>query len=433
MIAKTILDLIGNTPLLKISEQTHGIPRVSLYVKLELFNPWGSVKDRSAWGILKHHLDELPQKTVIESSSGNMAKALHMIALLHGSKLRTITNRIKVSEVKDILTLLGIDIQELPGKSDCFDPNDPNDPFFYIQKELTERESSYLYSDQYRNSANRDIHYETTGQEILNDLGKVDYFFGGLGTTGSTLGIAQRLKESNPEMKTIGIVAKKDDYIPGIRNSDEVLEVGLFQPSFYDELLEVSSHEALEAMMTLVKHEGLLAGPTTGASFHAVLSYLRNHKESFDHDKTAVFIACDRIEWYLSYIKERKPEWFGKTKRFSWKEHAKPLPERIIAITNVSSWIDTHHPLIIDTRQPISYKLGHIPNSLNLPMNTLDDMLSVTNPFCVSHPLLFVCPIGETSILLASYLHKENHLNAYSLEGGITAWKDHGLPLERDL
>ncbi|MCX8009459.1 MAG: rhodanese-like domain-containing protein, partial [Patescibacteria group bacterium] len=137
--------------------------------------------------------------------------------------------------------------------------------------------------------------------------------------------------------------------------------------------------------------------------------------------------------WYISYIKERKPEWFGSTKKSTWKDHTTPIPERSIPINAIQEWINREQPLIVDVRQPISYKLGHIPNSLNIPLEYLENMLSVTNPFCLNKTILFVCPIGEKSLLLASYFAKEKRVPAYSLEGGITNWKDHGFPLERDL
>lgn len=432
MIAQTITELIGNTPLLKIPPELHGLRHVELYAKLELFNPWGSVKDRTAWGILKPHLSKLSKKVVIESSSGNTAKALQMIASMHGSSLKTITNRIKVSEVRDILTMIGAQIQELPGKDDCYDPNDPNDPVVYIQQEISRNPDLYVYSDQYFNDLNRKIHYDTTGKEIVDDLERVDYFIGGLGTTGSTLGAAQRLKEHNPNLITVGVVAEKEDYIPGIRNHDETLEVGLFNPKFYSEMVAVNSHDSLEAMMQLVKSAGLLAGPTTGASFLGAVKYLKGVDDTLTRTKTAVFIACDRIEWYTSYIRDRKPEWFGEPQKKSWTEDLKIDPRVEVSVDEAVQWIEKNQPLIVDLRQPVSFKIAHIPDSINIPYEQLDLMLDAANPFCTKRPVLLICPLGEKSLLVASYLSAIN-VRAFSLEGGIIAWRHQNLPLERDL
>ncbi|MGQ9847625.1 MAG: pyridoxal-phosphate dependent enzyme [Bacteroidales bacterium] len=432
MIANSIFDLIGKTPLLKIPNSVHGLKNINLYAKLELFNPWGSVKDRTAWGILKPYLNLLKNKRVIESSSGNTAKALQMIANIYQSSLKTITNRIKVPEVRDILRVIGTEIQELPGKSDCYDPNDPNDPIVYIQQEIAKNPDKYIYSDQYFNDLNRQIHYNTTGQEIIDDLGTVDYLIGGLGTTGSTLGVAQRLKENNPNLIIIGVVAEQDDYIPGIRNRDEVFEVGLFKPEFYSKIITVNSHRALESMMKLIKGAGLLVGPTTGAAFFGALEYLKNITNNSTKTKKAVFIACDRLEWYMSYIKERKPEWFGETQLENWKDKIAINKQVSISPDNIVRWINNNNPLIIDLRQPISFKISRIPNSINFPYNQLDAILNTTVPFNTKQKILLVCPLGEKSMLVASYL-KTKKVDAYSLEGGINAWRDKNLPLERDL
>ncbi len=265
--------MIGNTPLLLIDPQIHGITETEIYAKLELFNPWGSVKDRTALGMMKKYLPKLKQGKVIESSSGNTAKALQSLAGMHGTYLKTITNRIKVPEQKDILTLLGAQIEELPGKSDCYDPNDPNDPMILINKEM-QKDPTYIFTDQYNNPDNEAIHYETTGAEINDDLGNVDFLFAGLGTNGSVKGIANKLRENNPDLKVIGIVATKDDYIPGIRNRDEVMEVGLFQPDFFDAIIDISSKDAVDESLILIRKQGLMAGPTTGASYKGALEYL---------------------------------------------------------------------------------------------------------------------------------------------------------------
>lgn len=432
MLAQSITDLIGNTPLLKISKKAHGLENIELYAKLELFNPWGSVKDRTAWGILQPHIDEIETKEIIESSSGNTAKALQMIASIHGSKLKTITNRIKVPEAKDVLKLIGTQIQELPGKSDCYDPHDPNDPIVYIQQEIAQNKDEYLYSDQYFNDLNRKIHYDTTGKEILDDLETVDFFIGGLGTTGSTLGTAERIKEQNPELTVVGVVAEKEDYIPGIRNHDETLEVGLFKPDFYQDIVTVSSLDSLESMMLLIKHDGLLAGPTTGASLRGAITYLRDIDKTLDKPKKAVIIACDRVEWYISYIKDRKPNWFGEDATINWKDNIEESTSTDLEVETTTDWIKQNSPLIVDLRQPISFKTAHIPDSINLPYDHLDSMLNTTNPFCTKQKILLVCPLGEKSSIVANYL-KTKEVEAYSLQGGINAWRDLDLPLERDL
>ncbi len=431
MIIKSITEQIGQTPLLEIPATVHGLHNIALYAKLEFLNPWGSVKDRTALGLLQPQLSELPHKRVIENSSGNTAKALQLLAGMHGSQLKVMTNLIKDTSVKDILTLIGADITELPGTSDCFDPTDPNDPSFYIAQEIKNKPEHYIYTDQFVNTLNRDMHYRTTGQEIVDDLGIVHYFIAGVGTAGSSLGISEKLREQNQDIDIVGVVAEKDDYLPGIRTYDELLQVGLFDPIQYTDIMSVSSSDAIDAMLQLIRRVGLAAGPTTGASYLAALRHLRAIDHSLTAPQTAVFIACDRLEWYMSYIRERKPELFSHSATPSWKEGVRSSPEYSMSVSETTALIAHDNPMIVDLRQAISFKISHIPNSINLPMEYLDKILNVTNPFCTKKPIVLVCPIGEKSELVAAYLQTLG-VRAMSLSGGITAWRDAGEALERD-
>lgn len=432
MIYNDITELIGKTPLLKIPAAVHGLSNIDLYVKLELFNPWGSVKDRTALGMTRGHLGEIKSgKKLLELSSGNTAKALQLIASTQNSSFKAITNRIKVPEQRDILRLLGAEIEELPGKSDCYDPNDPNDPMIIINRELQSHPNEYIFTNQYVNQSNYDIHFETTGEEIAQELKRVDHFIAGLGTTGSSRGIADRLKADNPDVKSIGIVAEANDYIPGIRTKDEVLEVGLFDPERYADILISSSQAAIDGMLILAQKLGILAGPTSGATFKGALDYLQKVDKTVTSRQTAVFIACDRMEWYLSYIKERRPELFDGKKLRNWHDQITASDiEPSVPINEAEEFINTQQPMIIDTRNPLAYRMGHIKGSVNFPYDQLDSILNDAVPFGMDKPLLFVCAVGEKSLAIAQYLQGMNY-QAYSLDEGIMAWRDADLPLAR--
>ncbi len=262
---------------LEIDSSIHGLKNINLYAKLELFNPFGSVKDKTAWAMLRDNLDEIKKsgQVVIESSSGNTAKAIQVICGVNNIPFKIVTNRVRVREVKQILQLLGTEIDELPGQSQCLDPSDPNDPLFVVEKIMNGEPGHYFHTSQYTNPLNTVAHRDMTGREIANNLDKVHYFVGGLGTTGSTRGAGEALRESNPQLKNIGIVSSRQGFIPGIRNSDEMYEVGLFEKSFYDSVVEITIDEALEGMMTLIRQCGVLSGPTGGASLAGTLKYLR--------------------------------------------------------------------------------------------------------------------------------------------------------------
>ena len=430
MLYKSVTELIGNTPLIEISKEITKLKNINVYAKCELYNPFGSLKDRAGYAMLKDEIQKLKENnmTVIESSSGNTAKALQIICSMNGIPFKTVTNRIKIPETKEILKVAGAEIEELPGLSECPDPTDPNDPVAYIERIVSENPNKYYHTNQYTNLKNPKVHYEHTGKEIYDDLGKVDYFFGTLGTTGSSRGTIEYLLEKNKNLKKIGI-------IPGIRNKDEMYEVGIFNKSLYDEIVLVNSDEAIEEMLVLNRKCGILGGPTSGAAFKGTLKYLREIDDKLKEPANAVFIACDRMEWYMSYIKKRRPEIFDSEIK---RETIRTLTEedmkyaKTININNAEEWIEKNNPIIIDLRGNLAYKNGHIENAINITDIFFEDLVDNGTPFSKENSVLLVCSIGDKSKKFSSLLNKKG-MNVYSLENGMTAWRENSLPLKRSL
>lgn len=437
MLYKSVTELIGNTPLIEISKEITKLKNINVYAKCELYNPFGSLKDRAGYAMLKDEIQKLKENnmTVIESSSGNTAKALQIICSMNGIPFKTVTNRIKIPETKEILKVAGAEIEELPGLSECPDPTDPNDPVAYIERIVSENPNKYYHTNQYTNLKNPKVHYEHTGKEIYDDLGKVDYFFGTLGTTGSSRGTIEYLLEKNKNLKKIGIIAEKGDTIPGIRNKDEMYEVGIFNKSLYDEIVLVNSDEAIEEMLVLNRKCGILGGPTSGAAFKGTLKYLKEVDDKLEEPANAVFIACDRMEWYMSYIKKRRPEIFDSEIK---RETIRTLTEedmkyaKIIDVNNAEEWIEKNNPIIIDLRGNLAYKNGHIANAINITDIFFEDLVDNGTPFSKENSVLLVCSIGDKSKKFSSLLNKKG-MNVYSLENGMTAWRENSLPVKRSL
>ena len=437
MLYKSVTELIGNTPLIEISKEITKLKNINVYAKCELYNPFGSLKDRAGYAMLKDEIQKLKENnmTVIESSSGNTAKAIQIICSMNGIPFKTVTNRIKIPETKEVLKVAGAEIEELPGLSECPDPTDPNDPVAYIERIVSENPNKYYHTNQYTNLKNPKVHYEHTGKEIYDDLGKVDYFFGTLGTTGSSRGTIEYLLEKNKNLKKIGIIAEKGDTIPGIRNKDEMYEVGIFNKSLYDEIISVNSDEAVEEMLVLNRKCGILGGPTSGAAFKGTLKYLREIDDKLKEPANAVFIACDRMEWYMSYIKKRRPEIFDSEIK---RETIRTLTEedmkyaKTIDVNNAEEWIEKNNPIIIDLRGNLAYKNGHIANAINITDIFFEDLVDNGTPFSKENTVLLVCSIGDKSKKFSSLLNKKG-MNVYSLENGMTAWRENSLPVKRSL
>jgi cysteine synthase B len=436
MLIKSITEAIGKTPLLEIDPRLHGLKNINLYCKLEHLNPFGSLKDRPALELLKEGLAEIAakQQTAIESSSGNMAKAMTLICSMHGIPFRIVTNRIAVREVKQILQLVGAQIDEFPGLSSCPDPSDPNNPLAYIERAMTAEPGKYFHGSQYTNEKNPHAHYQSTGPEILQDAGTVDFFVTGLGTTGSSGGIGKFLKEKNANLKMVGVVSPKGQVIPGIRSADEMYEVGLFKKDLYDTVVEVSAEEAIDAMLVLIRKLGVLGGPSSGASFAAALKHLKTIDASLTEKKNAVFIICDRAEWYLSFLQKYRPQLFGLAAR---KESARTVSEKDanaapqLSLDEAAKWMETPSGLlVVDMRGSIGFKASHIPGSINMPQEMLEEMSEWGVPFSKGQRVIFVCPTGDQSKRFAAFF-KARGVECASLSGGFTAWRDSGKPTER--
>jgi len=436
---ESILDVIGDTPLVRISPNVHGLNNIDLYAKLEMLNPFGSVKDRPAWNMTRAALPDAVARsdTIVELSSGNTAKALAVIAAMNGLPFKSVTNRMKVPEIKDLLLLLGAQIEELPGQTECLDPTDTEDPLTRMYRMLSEEGNGYLHTDQYFNPRNLDAHRTGTAREIIKDLdGRgPDVFIACVGTAGSSIGVATVLRDHNPDVSVVGLVAHKSDFIPGIRNIDEVHEVGLFDPANYDTIESVTAQEAIDGMLTLNRRCGMLGGPTGGAAYFGAVRHLRSIDDALTERATAVFIVCDRVESYMSYVRQRRPELMKQPPRANSVEaltDSEVAGARSVDVAEAQRWIEQDTRMVVDLRGPFAYSALHIEHSVNIVDELFDELLHGGLPFGASKPVLLVCPVGEKSARYAALLSKMGHRDARSLRGGVVAWRDAGAPLVRD-
>ncbi|MFE1315118.1 pyridoxal-phosphate dependent enzyme [Streptomyces sp. NPDC058755] len=435
----SITDAIGNTPLVRIDPAVHGLTHIDLYAKLELLNPFGSVKDRAAWNMARPHLRAAAEdgRQVVELSSGNTAKALAVLAGMHGLTFKSVTNRMRIPEIKDLLLLLGAEIEELPGQSECLDPTATDDPLTLFHRTLSEPGGAFLHTDQYFNPRNTEAHLAGTGPEIVKDLdGRApDWFIACVGTAGSSTGVARALREHDRAVRVVGLVADKSDFIPGIRTIDEAREVGLFDPGTYDTIEAVSADDAIEGMLTLNRRCGILAGPTGGAAYFGALRRLRAADGELTERQSAVFIVCDRVESYLSYVRRRRPDLFGRPSRRNSPADVSDTEVReapAVGVAEAQAWIATGRPLVVDLRSPSAYAALHIDGSVNIVDELFEELVHGGLPFSRNRPVLLACPVGEKSARYAALLTRMGHPEVRSLTGGIIAWRDAGAPLVRD-
>jgi cysteine synthase B len=297
----SIIDLIGNTPVIEVSELSPN-PDVKIYAKLEGQNPAGSVKDRIAKSmILDAERDGrlVPGGTILEPSSGNTGIALAMICSVKGYNLKIVLPDNVSIERRQLLEVWGAEIIPSPG-------NEGSNGAVHRALKIAEDNPEWVFLYQYGNEANPEMHYRTTGPEILEDVPAVSHFVAGLGTSGTLMGVGRFLKEKNPEIQILAVEPPAGESVEGLRS----LEDGFIPPVFekWDgwELLDgkriIRPIESIECARKLAQTCGIFAGISSGAALAGALRVAEQIERG-----SIVFIVCDGGWKYLSTEAWTKP------------------------------------------------------------------------------------------------------------------------------
>lgn len=260
-VAQNMIELVGQTPLVKIN---HIIPnrRVTVYAKLERYNPAGSVKDRIAKYMIEYGEKEgllTKEKIVIEPTSGNTGIALAMVCAVKGYRIELVMPETMSMERRKILTAYGAKIVLSEGSRGM-------DGAIDLATEMA-RDPKYYMPYQFKNRYNVLAHYETTGEEIWRATrGRVKIFVGGIGTTGTLMGVSQRLKEHNPSIKIVGVEPYPNSTIQGLKNLTQQYVPEIYDPKRLDEKINVTDEDAFEMARLLTVREGIFCGISSGAA-----------------------------------------------------------------------------------------------------------------------------------------------------------------------
>jgi S-sulfo-L-cysteine synthase (O-acetyl-L-serine-dependent) len=293
--ASSVLDLIGNTPLVRITALARDLPPdVRIYAKLEGFNPGGSVKDRPALSMIQDGLAKgllRPGKTILDSTSGNTGIALAMIGAAIGYPVELVMPENVSIERKKIIRAYGANIIFSSGL-------EGSDGAIRLCREVLKKDpDKYFKPDQYFNEANPRAHYLTTGPEIWRQTnGTVTHFVTGLGTGGTIMGTGRALKERNPAIKVIGV--EPDDAfhgLEGLKHMASSIVPGIYHEEELDEKIPVGTEEAYETVHRLGTEEGLVVGQSSGANLWGALQLAKGLERG-----TIVTIFCDFGVRYLS-------------------------------------------------------------------------------------------------------------------------------------
>ena len=285
-----ILDLVGNTPIVKL-ENISINKKVTIYGKLEGNNPGGSVKDRAAFGMIKGALDRGEIKegiTLIEATSGNTGIALAMIASLFKVPIELIMPENSTRERVLTMQAFGARVILTPKERSIEGSID------YANAQVAK--GGYFMLNQFGNSDNPGMHYKTTGPEIWRDTeGTITHFVSSMGTTGTIMGVSKYLKEKNPAIQIVGCQPTDGSQIPGIRKWPEAYMPKIFDRKRVDRTIEVDEKDARIMTKRLARDEAVFSGLSSGGAVHVAVELSKELSSGI-----IVAIICDRGDRYLS-------------------------------------------------------------------------------------------------------------------------------------
>ena len=298
MMYNNVLDMIGSTPLLKLNKLVKG-DMADIFVKLEKFNPAGSIKDRAALGMIEkaEELGLLKEGyTIVEPTSGNTGIALAMIGRIKGYEVIIVMPETMSVERRNLIKAYGAQLVLTDGTKGMKGAiNKAN--------EIAEGKSEFFVPQQFNNLANPEKHYRSTAEEILLDVEDLDVFVVGVGTGGTITGVGRRLKEVKSEIKIVAVEPEKSPVLSGGEPGPHKIQgIGAgFVPDIYDgnvvdEIIRISDEEAFEMAKLMAKEEGILVGISTGANIAAAIKVAKK----LGKGKRVVTVSPDGGEKYIS-------------------------------------------------------------------------------------------------------------------------------------
>ena len=290
---------IGNTPLLSFRRVTAHLPQdINIYAKAEWMNPGGSVKDRAAYNIIRTAERDgqlTPDKTIMDSTSGNTGIAYAMIGAAKGYNVKLFLPENASPERIKILRAYGVDIV-------FTDPLEGSDGAIEAVRELAAKEpDKYFYANQYNNPANWQAHYYSTGIEIWNQTqGNVTHFVAGLGTSGTLMGTGRRLKEYNADVQVVAMQPDSPFHgLEGLKHMETAITPGIYDDSFADRNVSVRTEDSHEMARRLAREEGYLVGISAAAAMVASIN-IANELAENGKSGTIVTLFPDNAYKYLS-------------------------------------------------------------------------------------------------------------------------------------
>ncbi|WP_229055113.1 PLP-dependent cysteine synthase family protein [Aeromicrobium sp. Leaf350] len=289
-----LIDSVGGTPLVGLPTLSPS-PDVRLWAKLEDQNPTGSIKDRAALAMIEAAEADgrlTPGCTILEPTSGNTGISMAMVAKLRGYRMVCVMPENTSEERRQLLRMWGAEIIPSPAAGG-------SNEAVRVAKGIAAENPEWVMLYQYGNPANAEAHYRGTGPEILADLPEVSHFVGGLGTTGTLMGVGRFFREHKPEVRIVAAEPRYGELVYGLRNMDEGFVPELYDESMIDARFSVGPRDAVRRVRELIDSEGIFAGISTGAILHAAQAQAAKSIQAGE-SADIVFVVCDGGWKYLS-------------------------------------------------------------------------------------------------------------------------------------
>ena len=290
----SLVDSVGNTPLVGLPTLSPS-DEVRLWAKLEDHNPTGSIKDRPALHMIQRAEEEgilQPGATILEPTSGNTGISMAMVASMRGYRLICVMPENTSEERRLLLRMWGAEIVASPAAGG-------SNEAVRVAKEMAAEHPDWVMLYQYGNPANADSHYAGTAAEIHADLPTITHFVGGLGTTGTLMGVSRYFREHKPDVRIVAAEPRYGELVYGLRNLDEGFVPELFDETLIDSRFSVGPRDAVRRTRELIESEGIFAGISTGAILHAALAQAAKAEKAGERADIC-FVVADGGWKYLS-------------------------------------------------------------------------------------------------------------------------------------
>jgi cysteine synthase B len=434
-ILELLPDIDNPTPLVRL-HRVVPFQHARVYAKLEWYNPFGAVKDRVAANLVRDAEERglLPPHTrLVEPTSGNTGMGLAMIANAKGYELTaTLSNKIPL-EKRASLRLFGAELLELEDDL-CPAPGAPEGAIA-LAAEIAAR-PGYYHLDQYKNPANPDAHYRTTGPEIWRQTaGEITHFVAGLGTCGTITGTGRFLKEQRADVRVLGVHPAEGHDIPGVRSLRQLKQTALFVPKEYDGLVEVHNDEAFELCRRINQEDSVIAGPSSGMALAGALKLVPD-----EPGVLCVVLFPDNAFKYASSLRKHLPQLFAGAKPEGGGASSPHLAnivdlarssDDVIEPGTARSILEGATPAtLVDVRSPEEYATLHARDARNVPLPDLVGGWATGLPEDKEAPIVTICKVGERSLYGMLLLKSMGYHHVTNVRGGLEAWTAAGLPTE---